>query len=81
MKYTFQGKKNEITKVLPAMCEENDFEEHYFVFLKHVDSEKGHTYSLDHSDKQWVHEDDITEILPVPDLTCRGDSYVFHEKL
>ena len=80
--YTFQSKKkNEVTKVLPAMCEKNDIEEHCFVFLKPVESEKGYIYTLDISDKQWIHEDDVIEMLPVPDMTRRGQGYAFMEKL
>ena len=46
VKYTFQSKKkNEVTKVLPAMCEKNDIEEHYFVFLKHVESKRIYLYT------------------------------------
>ena len=63
------------------MCEKNDIEEHYFVFLKHVESEKEYIYTLDISDKHWIHEDDIIEMLPVPDMTRRGQRYVFTKKL
>ena len=34
-------------------------------------SQREYIYTLDISDKHWIHEDDIIEMLPVPDMTHR----------
>ena len=57
-------------KVLPAMCERNDLEEHLFVFLKRT-SLNGFICALNKADKFWIHEDDIVKELATPELTRR----------
>ena len=82
VRYTFENKKGGTTlKVLPAMCERNDLEEHLFVFLKHT-SLNGFIYALiNKADKFWIHEDDIVEELATPELTQCRNQYKFSVEL
>ena len=61
-----------------AMCEKNDLGEHFLVYLKHVSN---NTYRLDKFDKTWIHKDDITEELPVPNITHCRSHYKFAYEL
>ena len=71
VRYTFGNEKSGTTnKVLPAMCERNDLEEHLFVFLKRT-SLNGFICALNKADKFWIHEDDIVKELATPELTRR----------
>ena len=81
VRYIFENEKGGTTlKVLPAMCERNDLEEHLFVFLKRA-SLNGFIYALTKTDKFWIHEDDIVEELATPELTRRGNQYKFSVEL
>ena len=81
VRYTFGIEKSETTnKVLPAMCERNDLEEHLFVFLKST-SLNGFIYVLNKADKFRIHKDDIVEELATPELTRRRNQYKFSVKL
>ena len=81
-RYTFENKKGETTlKVLPAICERNDLEEHLIVFLKRTTSLIVFTYALNKADKFCIHEDDIVEELTTPELTLRGNQCKFSVEL
>ena len=82
VRYTFENKKGGIAiKVLPAICERSDLEEHLFVFLKRTTSLIGFTYALNKAYKFWIHEDDIVKELATPELTRRRSLYKFSVEL
>jgi len=77
VRYTFEYEKGGTNiKVLPAMCERNDLEEHLFVFLKCAPL-IGFTYALTKENKVWIHEDGIAEELATPELTWHGNQCKF----
>ena len=77
VRYTFETKKSGTTlKVLPAMRERNDLEEHLFMFLKRT-SLNGFIYALNKADKFWICEDDIMEELATTELTRCGNQISF----
>ena len=81
VRYTFENEKGGTTlKVLPAIYERNDLEEHLFVFLKST-SVNSFICALNKADKFWIHEDGIVEELATPELTQRGKQYKFSVEL
>ena len=60
--YTFENKKGETTlKVLPAICERNDLEEHLIVFLKHTGCEND-KFCLSHPEQGLIGYKCVTRI-------------------
>ena len=71
VKYSFFDKKgNVIAKVLPAVCSQNDLEDHLFLFMKKVRKNK---YILGTTGRAWIHQDDVVRLLAFPNLTRRGE--------
>ena len=74
---TFENEKGGTTlKVLPAIYERNDLEEHLFVFLKST-SLNSLICALNKVDKFWIHEDGIGKELATPELTRHRKQYKF----
>ena len=63
-------KGNVIANILPAMCSQNDLEEHLFTFMKTVRKNK---YTLDTTDQAWIHQDDVVQLLTFLNLTRQGE--------
>ena len=71
VKYNFfDTKGNVIAKILPAMCSENDLEEHLFTFMK---TAKKNKYTFDTTNQAWIHQDDVVRLLAFPNLTRQGE--------